>query len=278
MHPTSNTTGSAWRRNATPLVALLAVTAFVATGCPGPRAPESPQRLPPPATEPAPANAAAPATGMLPPSEPPRASPPTTEPRLVPLERGFAETRLPHDDLACEPTEVARVIDGDTVQLADGRRLRLIGINTPERGEPLYRAATAFTKAFCATGPLELCHDVERTDQYGRALGYLYRDGHNLSAELVRRGLAYCYTFVPNVRFRDELLALQRKARAERLGLWSLPAPAPEPYYVSSRRQVHFHRPSCPSARRISASSRVVFRSREAAFDSGRNPCRRCRP
>ncbi len=199
-------------------------------------------------------------------------------PHFAPFEQRFSGTRLPHTGLACERVRVARVIDGDTVKLADGRKVRLIGINTPERGEALYRESTAFTRRLVEGKALDLCYDIEREDQYGRTLGYLYVDGRNVSAELVRRGLAYTYTFVPNVHFRDALLALQQQARAEGLGLWSLPAPEPAPYYVSRKGMVHFHRPSCPSARRIPPRSRIRFERREEAFDSGRCPCRRCAP
>jgi micrococcal nuclease len=266
------------------LAALFALTAGCPASPPPPPAttvvlPSAGESTPSPQPEPKPQPevvAAPPAPAPTPP-EPatPRAP---GEPVIVPADRRFDDTSLPTDGVDCERARVKRVVDGDTVHLMDGRKVRVVGVNTPERGDPLYEEATRLTEYLVDGKAVDLCFDVEREDHYRRTLGYIYIRGRNLSAELVRRGLAYCYTFEPNVHFKAELLALQRRARAEGLGLWSLLPPEPEEYYVTRKRQYHFHRPDCAVAKRISQRTQIRFTRREDAFDSGRNPCRQCLP
>ncbi|GIW70700.1 MAG: hypothetical protein KatS3mg102_0242 [Planctomycetota bacterium] len=126
----------------------------------------------------------------------------------------------------------------------------------PERGEPLYEEATRLLSHWTKGREVTLCWEVEREDFYGRALAHVWVGERLVSAVLVRHGLAHVYTFPPNVRFAQTLVALQRQARAEGLGLWSLPPPAPEEIYLAGARQAHFHRPSCEIARRIRPEDR----------------------
>ncbi|MCW8141608.1 MAG: thermonuclease family protein, partial [Planctomycetota bacterium] len=166
--------------------------------------------------------------------------------------------------------------DGDTLELADGRRVRLVGINTPEKDEPLYAEATAALKELVDGQQVTLEYDQERTDQYKRTLAYVFKGELFANGEVVRRGLAYCYTWEPNTRHKDALITYQREARAARLGLWALPPPAPERVYVADERGHRFHRPSCARVPRI--RSKLEFRSRDEALDAGQNACGECRP
>ncbi|MCI0779672.1 MAG: thermonuclease family protein [Chloroflexi bacterium] len=97
---------------------------------------------------------------------------------------GVTELRCP----ACPPLEVSRVIDGDTFDSPAGR-VRLFGVDTPERGQRCFQAATARLRQLAGTtvrvetGPRE-------TDRYGRLLYYVYTaDGASIDVELVRDGL-----------------------------------------------------------------------------------------
>ncbi len=123
---------------------------------------------------------------------------------------------------------VKRTIDGDTLELDTGERVRLIGVNSPEtnhptRGlEPYGHQATAFTKKMVEGKNLRLEYDVERKDKYGRTLAYAYlEDGTFINAELVRQGYAQIMTIPPNVKYVDLFVRLQREARQARRGLWS---------------------------------------------------------
>jgi micrococcal nuclease len=116
---------------------------------------------------------------------------------------------------------VVRVIDGDTVQLRGVGRVRLIGVDTPERGACLEDAATRFTQERIGGRRVRYELGEETRDRYGRTLAYLStKQGmHNLA--LVRRGLAETLTIPPNDRFAGRFRRAERRARREGLGRWS---------------------------------------------------------
>jgi micrococcal nuclease len=124
---------------------------------------------------------------------------------------------------------VERVVDGDTLKLAGGARVRLIGIDTPETkkpGTPVQchgAAASAFTRRLVQGRQVRLTFDVERRDRYGRLLAYVTRasDGLDVNAELLRGGFAQTLTVPPNVARAAAYAALQRAARRSGRGLWS---------------------------------------------------------
>jgi micrococcal nuclease len=128
--------------------------------------------------------------------------------------------------------KVARIVDGDTVQVTLGgrrERVRYIGVDTPESvkpGSPVQcyaKRASAFNARLVAGERVRLVSDAERRDRYGRLLAYVYRerDGLFVNAELVRRGYARTLTIPPNVAHAAELRKLASAARRARRGLWS---------------------------------------------------------
>lgn len=122
-----------------------------------------------------------------------------------------------------ETGRVKAVLDGDTVLLEDGRRVRLVGIQAPEEGADAGSAAAML--ADLALGrPVELRYGGAPTDRYRRRLAHLYReDGLWLQGELLRRGFARVYTFPDNRALAAEMLAAEAEARAARRGLWGDP-------------------------------------------------------
>jgi micrococcal nuclease len=124
---------------------------------------------------------------------------------------------------------VARVVDGDTIVLAGGERVRYIGVDTPESVKPgtpvqcFAKAASRANARMVAGQRVRLRYDAERRDRYGRLLAYVYRerDGLFVNAELVRRGYAVTLTIPPNVAHAEDFRRLARAARAGGLGLWS---------------------------------------------------------
>lgn len=136
-------------------------------------------------------------------------------------------------DTAARPTaapstraRVARVIDGDTIVLADGIRVRLVQIDTPEvgTGECFSRAAGRELRAMLPAGAaVTLVADprLDRVDRYGRLLRYVFRNGRNVNLELVRRGAATVWLYDGDRgRYAAQLLAVATAARRARLGLW----------------------------------------------------------
>lgn len=136
---------------------------------------------------------------------------------------------------------ITRVVDGDTVQLENGEKVRLIGIDTPEawyssklkrdakRTKKDYKTiitmgkkATVITKSLAEGKRVRLEFDIEKIDRYNRLLAYIYLpDGKMLNAELVKDGYAQVYTFQPNVKYVDLFLKLQKEARETKRGFWT---------------------------------------------------------
>jgi len=128
--------------------------------------------------------------------------------------------------LGCHKTgnlvSVTRVIDGDTIEIEGGYYVRYIGIDTPEKGEPLYGEATEANRNLVEGKKVYLEKDVEDKDEYGRLLRYVWVDNTMVNAELVRLGYAYSYSYPPNTKYQAYFLQLEKEAREQRLGLWSL--------------------------------------------------------
>lgn len=129
-----------------------------------------------------------------------------------------------------ERARVAYVHDGDTLRLTDGRRLRLIGVDTPELGrdgkpaQPYAVAARDALRSLLAKGdPVDLRFDKDRHDVHGRLLAHAYlADGRSLSAWLLERGYATLLTVPPDDWNVACYQAAERRARAQRRGIWGL--------------------------------------------------------
>lgn len=135
-----------------------------------------------------------------------------------------------------DDTTVRRVIDGDTVQLRDGRMVRYLGIDTPEvrrregtrwvvDPEPMSREATAFNRALVEGRVVRLEYDAKTHDRFDRILAYVYvsdTEGGEImvNAALLREGLAELLIIPPNVKYTDEFRAIVEEARRAHRGLW----------------------------------------------------------
>jgi micrococcal nuclease len=112
------------------------------------------------------------------------------------------------------------VIDGDTAVLEDGRRIRYLGINAPERGEAYFAEATAVNRRLTEGRRVRLEPDQVLEDRYHRLLFYVYVDGEMVNARLIEEGVAHLLVIPPNLRHYDRFVQLQRQARAARRGIW----------------------------------------------------------
>jgi len=122
--------------------------------------------------------------------------------------------------------QVTRVIDGDTLLLSDGDKVRLIGVDTPELYHPLKpvqyfaREASEFTREMVEGRQVRLEYDCRKRDKYGRLLAYVYlEDGTLLNAEIIRQGYGFAYTKYP-FRYLEEFRQNEREARENGRGLW----------------------------------------------------------
>lgn len=125
---------------------------------------------------------------------------------------------------------VTRVVDGDTFEAllrGDILDVRMIGIDTPETVHPELPVecfgpeASAFTERRLAGERIGLEFDVERIDQFGRTLAYVWVGGRLFNEDIVRQGYATVTTFPPNVAHVERFVEAERKARRDGLGLWS---------------------------------------------------------
>ncbi|MDD5511133.1 MAG: thermonuclease family protein [Dehalococcoidales bacterium] len=121
--------------------------------------------------------------------------------------------------------QVVRIIDGDTIEVniyGSSYKVRYIGIDTPEVGQPCSAEATAANRALVEGKTVHLEKDVSETDKYGRLLRYVYVGQTMVNAELVRQGYAHVYTYPPDVKYNEQFLDLEREAREEGRGCWGL--------------------------------------------------------
>ncbi len=118
---------------------------------------------------------------------------------------------------------VVNVVDGDTIDVElKGRvyRVRYIGIDAPERGEPLYEEATQANADLVAGRSVSLEADVREEDRFGRLLRYVHVGEIMVNEELVRRGLATAIMVPPDVAHAEEFSALEEMAREAGFGIW----------------------------------------------------------
>mgnify|MGYP001595493991 CR=1 FL=1 len=123
---------------------------------------------------------------------------------------------------------VNRVVDGDTIALETGEKVRYIGINSPESVDPrrsvqcFGREASAYNKKLVEGKAVKLVKDISETDRYGRLLRYVYlEDGTFINLKLVQEGFAHAATFPPDVAQAEEFVAAERAARLAGKGLWN---------------------------------------------------------
>jgi len=134
---------------------------------------------------------------------------------------------------------VTRIIDGDTIEIETGEKVRLIGIDTPETVHPskpvecMGKEASARTKELIENKKVRLEKDVSETDKYGRLLRYIWLDGELINEKLVREGFANSSSYPPDIKYQERFNKAERYAVENNLGLWgelcSTPSPTAQP-------------------------------------------------
>lgn len=127
-----------------------------------------------------------------------------------------------------EVSSVRYVHDGDTLHLIDGRKIRLIGINTPELARDnkaaedyAVEAKNALKDLFKKDKSIALVYGKDKTDRYGRLLAHAHLvDGQNVQALLLSQGYASAIVIPPNTQFAGCYLEVENTARCNQAGLW----------------------------------------------------------
>ncbi|MBI2673652.1 thermonuclease family protein [Candidatus Woesearchaeota archaeon] len=114
-----------------------------------------------------------------------------------------------------------RVIDGDTFVIDSGEKIRLIGMNTPERNEYYYIEAKERLEALILNKTIYLEKDKKNKDKYGRLLRYAYTDDSFVNFELVKEGYARSYLIEPNDRYINKIKETEIEAKNKKIGIWN---------------------------------------------------------
>jgi endonuclease YncB( thermonuclease family) len=112
---------------------------------------------------------------------------------------------------------VARVIDGDTIELDSGQKLRLKGINTPEKSIIGYEEAKDFLKKLSENKSLNA--EIMGIDKYGRGLSYIFIDNQNINELILEKGLGTLYYYEEDGYYKD-LKNAEEIARKNEIGIW----------------------------------------------------------
>ena len=174
------------------------------------------------------------------------------------------------------------MIDGDTFVDADGRKIRLLGMDTPEKGEPYCSAATDELSRLIAGRKLRFEYGGQPDDRYGRKLAFVFADDSIFVNErLLADGLARAYFFEENMLdspYADRLCRAQRSALQAHLGIWSLSPPRGESRYFGNPHTFRFHRPGCNSVERSDTTTLLRSADRNFFLEKCYSPCRNCKP
>jgi len=169
-----------------------------------------------------------------------------------------------------QKAQVVKVIDGDTIEIEGGSRVRYIGIDTPETVDPrkpvqcFGREAAEKNKELVLGETVELENDVSETDKYGRLLRYVYFGNPSIDSGqaifvndyLVRQGLARASSYPPDIKYQEQLRQAEQEARENIRGLWAVCGANGETEAISQECQIKgnisssgekiYHRPDCP--------------------------------
>lgn len=148
----------------------------------------------------------------------------------------FLQSTTPSPYVPMAPEEVATVagvIDGDTITLTDKRKVRYIGIDTPETRHPIKgvecfgKEASLKNKNLVLGKTIRMKKDVSDVDKYGRLLRYVWIDATDsakmlfVNEYLVSEGYASASTFPPDIAYAELFKVASQKARIDKKGLWS---------------------------------------------------------
>jgi micrococcal nuclease len=125
-----------------------------------------------------------------------------------------------------ESFKVTRVVDGDTIEIEGGEKVRYIGIDTPETVDPRKPVqcfgieASKKNKELVEGKIVRLEKDITDRDKYSRLLRYVWVDDLFVNLELIKQGFASSYAYPPDIKYQKEFLEAEREAREAERGLW----------------------------------------------------------
>ena len=130
---------------------------------------------------------------------------------------GIIYYHLTEEKIPLITAKITKVIDGDTVQTEDGTKIRLKGINTPEKEELYYKEAKEFLENLVLNKTVQI--EDYGLDKYKRTLGYLYLEKSLINLQIVEEGLAYSFEYETDSHSK-EIRNSEGSARIKELNLW----------------------------------------------------------
>lgn len=118
-----------------------------------------------------------------------------------------------------EKTIATNVIDGDTIVISGGERVRLLGIDTPEKGEVFYKESKERLEQLIENKEILLEKEGDNKDKYDRLLRYIFLNDTNINLLMVEEGYAICY-FYGQSKYQDSCRQLEQNAMQNKIGRW----------------------------------------------------------
>lgn len=143
------------------------------------------------------------------------------------LDNTLSEVKKTSEPTAVSEVKVVRVIDGDTIEIEGGERVRYIGIDAPETVEPQKPVecfgpeASAQNKEMVEGQTVRLEKDTTNRDKYNRLLRYVYIGETLVNSELVQLGFAKAWAYPPDVKYQDQISEAEQAAKKSQNGLWT---------------------------------------------------------
>lgn len=192
-----------------------------------------------------------------------------------------------YSDTDCQIEERAvctKVVDGDTIYLDNGEKVRFVGVNTPERGVEGYITSKLFVQKLCLNREVGLdIDDSKHTDKYGRILAVVIVDGKNVNEMLLKEGLAEIMYMPPSefypYNWADSNTPISDTGSSSSTSSsHSSDASSDSGSYVGNANSGKFHVSGCNSVGKMSEKNKVFFSSRQEAINQGYVPCKICNP
>ena len=202
-----------------------------------------------------------------------------------------------YDDTDCQEEFTGMctyVTDGDTIEVDGLGKIRLVGVNTPERGVEGYICSKRFVQKLCLNKEVSLdIDDSKNTDRYGRYLAVVIVDGKNLNEMLLRENLAeimymppsefYPYDWYADSDGYSKYISSHKSSNSgsssSSTSSSSLTSGSSgSGPYIASANSHKFHYTDCRWGKKISEKNKVTFKSRSDAISQGYEPCKICKP
>ena len=194
-----------------------------------------------------------------------------------------------YNDTDCNVEKSAvctKVVDGDTIYLDNGDKIRFVGVNTPERGVEGYIVSKNFVQKLCLNKKVGIdIDDRKHSDKYGRTLGVVIVDGKNVNEMLLKEGLAEIMYMPPSEFYpydwadSDTHVASSHSSSSSSSPTSTKSTTSSDSAsYVGNSNSGKFHESYCSSVSKMSENNKVFFSSRNDAISQGYIPCKICNP